>query len=222
MTSGIDITLTERLAMVHDQNIDPVSRELWLVGETDKKELPPDEEPGIEYAMASRFAKNMRILHHIGDGPVFVHMKTCGGSEEEGFAIYDTLKLCHLPTTILSYTHARSMSSVVLQAADRRLLMPSSYVLLHWGSLEVAGDYQMVQSNVEFSRDREARYLNVFAKRMMYGKDWASVRSSSSRRRRILAWLREQMAQKVDVIMEPRAAIRLGLADAVFDGGWKQ
>ena len=216
--SGDPMTTSERIAMLHELSIDPVRRELWLVGETDKRELDADEEPGIEFAMASRFAKNLRILQQLGDDPVFIHMKTCGGSEEEGFAIYDALRLCGLRTTILSYTHARSMSSVVLQAADRRLLMPNSHVLLHWGNLEIGGDYRMVQSNVKFMETREDRYLDVFVDRMVKGPTWAKKRY---RRDKVEYWLREQMAQKIDVILEPHDAIDLGLADAVFDGKYE-
>ena len=126
----------ERLAAIHDYGIDPESGEIWLVGEDHGwDDLETGDEPGVEYLMANRLIKNLRLLSLSGYDKVLVHMKSCGGSEEEGFAIYDALRLSNMRVMILSYTHARSMTSVILQAGQIRSLMPNSYMLLHWGQL---------------------------------------------------------------------------------------
>jgi len=212
------MTTQERFAMIHDYGVDPESSELWLVGEDHAwDDLGAGDEPGVEYLMANRLIKNLRLLSSIGNEEVLVHMKSCGGDEVEGFAIYDALRLCPMKVSILSYTHARSMTSVILQAAEYRFLMPSSYMLLHWGQFSIEGEYKMVQSNLEFAAKREQRYLDVFADRMVCGERWKNIKKVP-RRKAVVKWLKEHMADKIDVILEPEEAIYLGLADEIYNG----
>ena len=41
-------------------------------------------------------------------------------------AIFDAIKICRSHVTILVYGQAESMSSIILQAADKRIMMPNS------------------------------------------------------------------------------------------------
>jgi len=199
--------------LVHEFGIDVPNRELYLVGEPT---LLTDEDPGVEYMMASRIIRNLRMLVLRGDGPILIHMKSCGGYETEGFAIYDTILSCPCHVTILSYTHARSMSSIILQAADHRVLMPSSYFMFHRGTLEVDGGVTAVQSYIQFSKLWERQMLDIYtAKMKQKGKyiKWSE--------KRIRELIDEEMNKKVDVYLTAQEAVDWGLADCVFDGNWK-
>ena len=199
--------------LVHEFGIDVPNRELYLVGEPT---LLTDEDPGVEYMMASRIIRNLRMLVLRGDGPILIHMKSCGGYETEGFAIYDTILSCPCHVTILSYTHARSISSIILQAADHRVLMPSSYFMFHRGTLEVDGDVTAVQSYIQFSKLWERQMLDIYtAKMKQKGKyiKWSE--------KRIRELIDEEMNKKVDVYLTAQEAVDWGLADCVFDGNWK-
>ncbi len=203
-------------AAVHTFNLDRQNREIWLVGE--HLELGNDldlAEPGVEYRMASRFIKNLRILMLDSDEPILIHMKTCGGIDCEGFAIYDAIRLCPCQITILSYTYARSMSSIILQAADDRVLMPSSTVMLHMGDMWFGGQYQQAMSFMEFEKSREQMFLDVYIDAMKEGgkfEKWSP--------KRIDSMLREKMQEKTEVYLTAEEAVQWGLADSIFDGDW--
>ena len=199
-------------------HIDVPHRELWLVGENDARdESNCLDEPGVEYLMANRIAKNLRLMAHISDEPVLIHMKTSGGDVAEGLAIYDTIKLSPLYVTILSYTHARSMSSIILQAADRRVLMPNSYFMFHRGSAEFSGESRAVESSVEFYKRWDETMLDIYSERMKEPdnrfSDWETLR--------IRSMLIDQMGRKVDVFLGAQETVDWGLADEIFGGNWK-
>ena len=204
------------LDCIHEFGIDPHARELYLTGEPDL--MGEDlEEPGVEHQMVSRFIKNLRRLSLDSDDPILIHMKTCGGFEQEGFAIYDAIRFCPCHVTILSYTHARSMSSIILQAADERVMMPNSYFMIHWGTMALSGEVQQVLSWAEFERRRESRFIGVYLDRMEESKEFGNLT-----RRSIEKILRRKMGAETDVILTPEEAIVWNLADYVFDGDWEE
>ncbi len=110
-----------RVADMHDRGIDTRNFVIYLQGIED----PPNdvsEEPGVEYRMANRFIKNLDILTGISaERPITISMKTGGGDWVEGMAIFDAVLATPNPVSIVSYTHARSMSSMILQAATKRI-----------------------------------------------------------------------------------------------------
>ena len=204
------------LYCLHELQIDPRAREIYLTGEPgiEGQEL---DEPGVEYRMATRFIKNLRTLQLESNEPILIHMKTCGGDESEGFAVYDAIRFCPCHVTILSYTHARSMSSIILQAADHRVLMPNSYFLIHWGTALLQGEFQAVMSQAAFDRRREDRFLNVYLDQM----EKSTIFSPAHRSREGLeSFLRDEMGRQVDLILIPDEAIKWNLADEVFAGDW--
>ena len=55
-------------------------------------------------------------------------------------AIYDAIQACKSYVTI-GYGQAESMSGIILQAADNRLMSPHSHFMAHFGSTDCSGDY---------------------------------------------------------------------------------
>jgi len=203
---------------IHEYNIDTKSNHIYLMGETSYVYSQADEEPGVEYAMANRFIKNMNVAMRSPDGqPILIHMKTCGGDWHEGMAIYDMIKACPLPVTILNYTHARSMSSIILQAADKRIMMPHSAFMIHRGSLGFFGEHQQCVSNLEFYKKTEEAMLDIYVNRM---KERGCYSTKSAKWTR--EYLKEQMDSKVDVFFTAEEAVKLGFADEIFgaDGNY--
>lgn len=198
---------------LQDYWIDLANREMWIRGieESSSAEIE-GAEPGVEYMMATRTIMNLNALRLKGSEEVLVHMHTCGGLWEEGMAIYDTISAMPYKVTILSYTHARSMSSLILQAADERLLMPSSYVMLHYGTLAFDGEATTVLSNIERAKYDSKRMLDIYVDSMTSGrkfKDWTEEA--------VRKFLVEQLDKKSDVFLTPREAINWGLADGIFE-----
>lgn len=175
-------------------------------------------EPGVEYQMATQFIKNLHVLQgKNARRPILIHMKTCGGWWKEGMAIYDAIRACPNNITILSYTHARSMSSIILQAADKRVLMPNSYFLFHEGTLEVAGTVKQAFSATRWEEKVILpTMLNIYA---------GSLRRKGKFQRwsleRIRKMLQALMNKREDVYLTAQQAVEWGFADEVFGAGGK-
>ena len=153
---------------VHNYDVDIKSNHIYLMGvDRGYESIPGDQEPGIEFTIANRFVRNINLCMRANpDKPIIVHMKSCGGYWEEGMAIYDAIKSCPSKVTILSYTHARSMTSIILQAADKRVLMPSSYFMIHDGTYAIEGTVKQVRASIQFDKRTEIIMLNIYADKM--------------------------------------------------------
>jgi ATP-dependent protease ClpP protease subunit len=176
------------------------------------------DEPGIEYMISKRFIKNINLCMRTNPGqPVIIHMKTCGGFWEEGMAIYDAIKSCPSKVTILNYTHARSMSSLIFQAADKRVMMPHSYFMFHDGTYAIEGTVKQVYSSIDFDKKNSKIMLDIYAEKMNEKGEWAGKGIT-----KIKKWLRDQMDRKEDVFLTADQTVELGLADGIFNYDWSE
>ena len=94
-------------------------------------------EGGTDYLMAERMIKSLYILNNKypkGDGPITIIMNNIGGDEFHGMAIYDAIKDSVNHITIKVYGHAMSMGSLILQAADKRMMSKNSEMMIHYGT----------------------------------------------------------------------------------------
>ena len=173
-------------------------------------------EPGVEYVMANRFIRNLNLCMRVNpEVPLVIHMKTCGGDYTEGMAIYDAIRSFPWPVTILNYTHARSMSSLILQAGNKRVMMPNSYFMFHDGTFGMEGTVKQVKSAVKFEKLAEHTMLDIYAKAMKYHGKFADKSQQI-----IKKWLRGQMDKFEDVYLTANQAIEYGFADEIFNADW--
>jgi ATP-dependent protease ClpP protease subunit len=168
---SIDHTLKAKsddpIIHLHEYGLDLKSNHIYLFGVEDYGPGLDGFEPGIEYVIANRFIKNFNLLMRVNpDTPIVIHMKTNGGFWEEGMAIYDTIRSCPWPVTILNYTHARSMSSIIFQAANKRVMMPNSSFMFHDGTFGIEGTVKQVKSAVTFGEVADKTMLEIYAKMM--------------------------------------------------------
>lgn len=176
------------------------------------------KEPGVEFAMANRFIRNINMCMRVNsETPLVIHMKTCGGDYTEGMAIYDAIKAFPWPVTILNYSHARSMSSLIFQAGNKRVMMPNSYFLFHDGTFGIDGTVKQVRSAVKFDKLSEKVMLDIYAKAMQQGGKGIYAQKNLDWIKR---WLRGRMDKEEDVYLTADQAIKFGLADEIFDSNW--
>lgn len=205
---------------VHEYGLDLKNNQIFLMGEKDYiigTRSENSSEPGVEYVMTNKFIKNIQLcLDKNPSRPLKIHMKTCGGDWSEGMAIYDTIKAYPNHVTILNYTHARSMSSLIFSAADKRVMMPHSYFMFHEGTYSIEGTVKQVNSNISFDNKSIDIMVNIYAELMnnkgkLEGKGLLHIRK----------WIKDQMNKKEDVFLTAKETVEYGLADEIFDYNWK-
>jgi ATP-dependent protease ClpP protease subunit len=140
---------------------------------------------------------------------VVVH--NCGGFWEEGMAIYDAIVACPNKVTVLNYMHARSMSSIIFQAADKRVMMPHSTFMFHEGSIEFSGTPKMFRTTHEQELIALKIMIGIYIDAM---KKKGKLRKKS--RKEIENWLVGQMDKKEDVFLSAKEAVAYGFADEIF------
>lgn len=202
---------------LHNYDLDLKSNHIYLFGvDRGYDILGTEDELGIEYVMASRFIRNFNLCMRVNpEKPILIHMKSNGGYWEEGMAIYDTIRSCPWPVTILNYTHARSMTSIIFQAANKKVMMPHSHFMFHEGTLDMSGTYKQVRSSISFDKSRN-EMLDIYSKSM---KQHGMFSNKSIKY--IKTWLSSQMDKKEDVYLTAQETVKYGLADEVFDYNWK-
>ena len=202
-----------RIADVHHYDVDTRHFVIYLQGFVGEN---PDElggEPGVEYRMTNKVIKNLDLLTGISaDRPITISMKTCGGDWFEGMAIFDAVLATPNPVSIVSYTHARSMSSIILQAANKRILMPYSYFMYHEGTNCNEGTPKQIRSESKFFKRCDAQMIGVYVDAIKRSPGKMHAWS----RKRIATELKKQMNDHEDVYLSPEEAIELGFADEIF------
>ena len=170
-----------------------------------------DEDPGIDYRMASHFAKNIRILDLINSKPIIIHMHSIGGVWNDGMAIYDSIKICKSHVTVISYGQAESMSSIVLQAADTRVMMPNSYFMCHFGSNGCAGSFLDVQNAAKFERQMTETMMDIYVAGCIKGK-YFKENYSPPTESKVKSFLKRKLKDG-DWYLTSEEAVHYGFAD---------
>jgi len=103
-----------------------------------------EEEAGTDYRMAERMVKGLFILENAGDDEITILMNNPGGYEFHGIAIYDAIRDCSSRVVIKVFGMAMSMGSIILQAADERIMSPNSKIMIHYGTWDGWSDHPKI------------------------------------------------------------------------------
>lgn len=151
---------------VHNYGINIKTREIFLHSYIANTE----DDPGVDYKMVATFYKNIRLLDSINREPVIIHMHSVGGEWNSGMSIYDSICSCKSHVTMIAYGQAESMSSIILQAADTRIMTPNCYFMCHFGSSEYRGNYLDVQNGIAFEKQTAEKMLDIYSSVCVKGK----------------------------------------------------
>ena len=152
-------TSRDSLGEIHNYGVDIKDREIYLHSVKDGGE----DDPGVDYRMAINFVKNVRYLDSLNNNEIRINMQSIGGSWQAGMTIYDAISACKSYITIVAYGQAESMSGVILQAADKRLMSPSTHFMAHFGSTDCSGEYLSSQNWAELDKSNLELMLDIFA-----------------------------------------------------------
>lgn len=196
------------LSDIHNLCIDVKAREIYL-----HSALDSEEESGVEFRSAIMFEKNVRYLNQISSDPILVHMHLPGGDWQDCMAIYDTIKLSPSKIYILAYGKVESASSIIFQAPYYRILMPNTYMLIHYGSLSIDNEHKAAMSSLVWSDKESNKMIEIFLERCMNSpmieeKNWKKFMA----KKHIIS----QLDNKSDWILSAEEAVYYGFADGVL------
>lgn len=223
-----------------DLNVDTDTRTIYM-GSTGY--TGDDSETGVDHSMAEYFIKGMHTLESKNNKPILIIMNNPGGDWYHGMAIYDAIKYSSCECTIKVYGHAMSMGSIILQAADHRIMMPNSRFMIHYGYDGKSGHAKIVYKWADEGKRVNWEMENLYLEKMLdyetatgkklepaldaivnkaneldFPKKVHTKYKFSTKREERREQLRVVLANLLnyDTILTPAETISLGLADSIF------
>lgn len=193
--------------LVHGFNLNPSIRNIYLFNHSGNS----DENPGVDFRQAQTFLRNMDLLEQKSSDPITIQMYSIGGDWYAGMAIYDRIITSACKVTMIAHGLASSMSGIILQAADRRIMMPNAHFMLHYGSESIEGDYQSVRNAIKFGERIEKTMIDIYAKRCIKAPKFKDA-SLDTVKKNI-----ELNIKNGDWYLTPEEAKEWGFIDEIFE-----
>lgn len=182
----------------HDYGIYLPTRTLYMGSENVSGD---DSESGCDAFMTERIVKNLHILDTTSE-PITIIMNNIGGDIYHCFAIYDAIKACKSHVMIKVVGHAMSAGSIILQAADERVMTPTSRQMIHYGSFDISGHAKTTQKWAE-----EGKRIDKWVEQMYLNR----INEKNPHFR--LSSLKNRLDH--DTFLTAQESVELGLADRV-------
>jgi len=139
-------------------------------------------------------------------------MSSAGGNWNDGMAIFDAISTCKSHVIMLVYGQAESMSSIILQAADTRIMMPNAYFMCHFGSSGFEGNYLDVQAAHKFEQRDIEIMLGIYAEEAMNGPFFKNRSMTKSKTKNFI----KTKLKQGDWYLNSDEAVEYGFADSVL------
>lgn len=198
--------LSEIVDTIHSHHINYDTREIYLHGA-----YSSEGEPGVEYRMATTFVKNLHILQTSNKRSILVHEHSIGGEWGDGMGIFNSIQFSKCPVAMLVYAQASSMSGVILQAADKRVMLPDSHFMLHHGSIHVDDNSMAAKAAIESNEKACKRMLNIFAIRAKVGEFFQDKKT-----KQIEKYIDDKIKRKSDWYLDAEETVYYGFADGIL------
>ncbi len=193
---------------IHNYGLDIKNREIYLHSSNDES-----EETGIDYRVAITLEKNLRYLDLLSNEPILIHMHLPGGIWEDCLGMFDTIKTCRSFIAILAYAKVQSASSLLLQAADYRVMMPNTHMLIHYGSISIDDEHRAVMSSIQWSEQECQKMIEIFTDKCSHS---SMAKDKNWKRMMVRKHIVSQLDNKSDWILTAEEAIQYGFADGVL------
>ena len=174
-----------------------------------------EDNPGVEYKMSNTFLKNIRALEIKSDKPITIHMHSVGGEWSDGMAIYDAISMSRSYITIIAYGQAESMSSIIFQAADKRLITANTYFMSHYGSTGANGEYLSVQNWVKYEKRICDIMIDIYAQSCIGGAYFKEKYGSNPDIEKVKTYLLRKL-KSGDWYISAEDAVYYGFADEII------
>lgn len=182
-----------------DYGIDADNCVLYIGSQSDGE----GSEAGVDWQLAERVIKGLHYLDQKATNGITIKMNNIGGDWYHGMAIYDAIRACKNTVSIIVYGHAMSMGSIILQAADKRIMMPNSTLMIHYGSDGYAGHSKNFEKWAEQGKRINEKMLDIYL---------TKIKKVHPR------YTREKLKAMCDydTFLTAEETVELGLADEIF------
>lgn len=160
-------------------------------------------ESGCDGALAERVVKNLHILDTLNADPITIIINNVGGDEYHMLAIYDAIKACRSHVKIVVMGHAMSAGSIILQAADERVMAPASRQMIHYGTWGIHAHAKTAQKWAKEGEKIDKWMESVYLERIHEKNPTFSLKKL-------------QTMLDHDTFLTAEESVRLGLADKIL------
>jgi ATP-dependent Clp protease protease subunit len=116
--------------------------------------------------MSERLIKALYLLQQKPEEPIRIILNSFGGCWYNGMAIYDAIRSCPAHVTIEVFGAAMSMGSIILQAADERVIHPNATIMVHDGYETRVGDIPKTFENwADYSKVTRRKMYEIYAEK---------------------------------------------------------
>lgn len=195
--------------LVHGFNLNPSIRNIYLFNHSGNS----DENPGVDFRQAQTFLRNMDLLEQKSNDPIVIQMYSTGGDWYAGMAIYDRIITSACKVTMIAHGQASSMSGIILQAADHRIMMPNAHFLAHYGSEGFEGDFLNCRNYMKQAEKICKDMISIYAKRVINGPLFKELGTTIE----IVKSHLEDKMKNGDWYLTPEEAKQWGFIDEIFE-----
>lgn len=199
---------------IHNHFVNLNRREIYLHSYYVKDD---ESEPGVDYRQATTFIKNLHLLDQSPNKPILVHLHSVGGCWDNGMAIFNTVESAKSQITMLGYAQTSSMSGIIFQSADLRIMMPDCHFMLHHGYSGGSMVHPFALRNEAVMQEKACkRMLQIFAERAMSCESSEFFnRKKSATVETAFKFFDRKLKDEVDWYLSAEEAVFYGLADGI-------
>jgi len=159
---------------------------------------------GVDATMSEMAVKGLTFLDSWSAEPITIYLNSLGGDWYHGMGIYDLIQSLRSHVTIIVLGHACSMGSIILQAADERVMGPHSCMMIHDGSESLHSDCKSVEAWAATIKPTREQMYRIYLDRIRQTRSRYTMKQV------------EKLCEH-DKIFTPTKAVELGLADRVLE-----
>lgn len=157
--------------------------------------------------VAANLVKGLIVLDSINvDKQITIHLNNVGGDEYHGNAIFDHIRACKSRVVIVATGHAMSMGSIMLQAADERIMTPNAKQMIHYGTPVLADPDGHAKTQYKWTE--ECKKLSAWMEDLYLEK--IRQKHPDFKKKKLVEML------NFDTILSARESVDLGLADKIL------
>lgn len=138
--------------MKDDDDILTRSREIFAFGEIDND-------------FSRSLVKDICHLRSLKKEPITIYLSSPGGEVGFGLGLYDLIQSLEFHVTIVGVGEVASAATLILQAADKRIMTENSIMMLHGLTISAENTIPNLETFLKTSKFSQECMLEIYAKR---------------------------------------------------------